>query len=93
MSEKKWTIGPWTVVKGYAIKSGEDYVCYGGCGCCNTADESIESEHDANLISAAPDLYEALEFILDELKGYNISSKMSSINQARAALAKARGAK
>ena len=58
----------------------------------------IRNEQDANLIAAAPDLYEALEIMLaDYWEGSECFDKESQayaktvINQSRAALTKARG--
>ncbi len=71
-TEFKGTPGPWEVMKGdvaFAVKSGDEYVVRGGCGCCNGFDDSIDEEADAHLIAAAPDLLEALQKV-DELLGY-----------------------
>lgn len=49
-----------------------------------------QAEHDAHLIAAAPDLYEALEMVLEmlDMDGFG---KDAAIDVAHAALAKARG--
>ena len=89
----KITEGNWEIVEGYegfAIKVGEYWVVRGGCGCCNEKEDSIENEADANLISAAPDLLEALENLLAVREGAG-GTKYHADDIARAAIAKAKG--
>jgi hypothetical protein len=86
----KWTPGPWTNCNDSFIEadvSGKVVVEE-----MNTEIEFMEDEEitaNANLIAAAPDLYEALEAILEER--YENSELDPLVNDARAALAKARG--
>ena len=61
MTERKWTEGPWVV---------EDETLYGTefgytvpLMDLGFYAENERHDHDANLISAAPDLYEALEYV------------------------------
>jgi hypothetical protein len=90
MTERKWTKGPWQWrnhptegIDGVI----EPYTCQG--------EGFVEvSEGNAHLISAAPDLYEALEHALDCWEehckhGYNMQGDW--VHDAREALAKARG--
>lgn len=102
MVERKWTPGPWMAVK---KAEGDDYVygfdfflsspSYGCVGYWiggkdNHKDERwCLTEHDANLISAAPDLYDALEKLL----ALQTTTEGNAQRKARAALAKARGEK
>ena len=91
-SETKWTPGPWhsrgfpTISagkgKGMIVKVLERYM------------DRAEREANAHLIAAAPDLYEALEYLLRHnrelvAQGVNIDAYLMS--SAYAALAKARG--
>ncbi|PTL88833.1 hypothetical protein C6W88_15745 [Halomonas litopenaei] len=108
MSETKFTPGPWTV-----HHRMRDCVTFEGkFGTENLFLENREgyyacqSEHDAHLIAAAPELYEALEVfgrLADQLDGDNEVQRTpddewakfrllaSDYRKARAALAKARG--
>lgn len=57
-----------------------------------TANRSAEeAEANARLIAAAPELYEALDQILDDMGDDGPSCCQAAKDQARAALAKARG--
>ena len=89
MSASKYTPGPWKYWNG-KIYNTEDM---------NNGDVVVSvhkygKEHDANarLIAAAPELFESLDRLVTQMtdeggwEGY-------SLNEARAALAKARGAK
>ena len=78
----------------------DSIITYGGCGCCNASDESIALEEDATLIAAAPDLLEALEGMLEVYGVYDQhlyrepfsrSVEVELCNQARAAIARAKG--
>ena len=92
----KWTPGPWTV------SVSKDEVCRADnmasvCQVLMTA----KSSHNARLIAAAPDLYEAIQAAIDcgivpvssaEDGGASKYSKQVQVaDQMRAALAKARG--
>jgi hypothetical protein len=97
--ERKWTPGPWEVDDagdvhskhlGYAysfvaISTGEDYGGYYG----DNADVDLQKKANAHLIAAAPDLYEALENLLNDPGDDYIKTR--HWDAARAALAKARG--
>jgi len=83
---RDYTKGPWGIMKGDhgpIIFSGE---C--GRGVAMLARQVTTSERDANamLISAAPELLEALEWAVD-----NPHDDAYWISQARAAIAKAKG--
>lgn len=91
MSNQKWTPGPWSFV----IEDGDNHIYAHG--------ESIMcdmdyypwvpgNKNDWSLIAAAPELYEALENVLDSWQyGESITEGQDVYNAARAALAKARG--
>lgn len=102
MTERKWTKGPWMVQPpehGYDNVSLE-----GGLGGIFAADECIcefgaddtyynscgqyPSPANANLIAAAPDLYEALENLLYAMR---LEHPYTTYPEAEKALAKARG--
>lgn len=95
MSETKWTPGPW-------MRDGISVTTYAPAGqprksiCTPYPDTSISVSvsyarmvGNADLIAAAPDLYEALAECLREHGGYTI--KGGAERGARSALAKARG--
>ncbi len=104
MTEPEFTPGPWVAeverwgVRDPQLKPGDimagktHVVCFG-----HGYDEygNIDSLADAFLIAAAPDLYAALESLLEEVKYQrsmgNFSAVRSRKELARAALAKARG--
>lgn len=76
-----FTKGPWgdktkVVVRGLSFLSHAHY-------------ETLEGRANANLIAAAPDLYEVLEQLIDALD--NEDSEIYFKKKGREALAKARG--
>lgn len=111
MSKEKFTPGPWFVseditrdrdinchyvgdeyIAGFNIESGAKEIvsCEGIPGCGD------EERSNAHLIAAAPDLYEALSELVEEigveLKAIvGVFGESREITKARAALAKARG--
>lgn len=106
MSETKWTPGPWKVGKDDpAVSYGSEdrlpegwQLITGRCppfafGCCVA---HVAEEADARLISAAPDMAEALRAaanLLAALTGPDDDVACFIISTSRAALAKARGEK
>ena len=106
MSETKWTPGPWKVGKDDPAVSyaSEDrlpegwQLITGRCplfafGCCVA---HVAEEADARLISAAPDMAEALADFLENPQfqvgvGGNPIAVEKMLDRARSALAKARG--
>lgn len=78
MSERKWTPGPWAVRDARGIR-GANGECVASTYCAAPAE-------DANLIAAAPDLYEALADIHSKL-----DHNLAEYDAADKALAKARG--
>ena len=54
-------------------------------------DDNATQRANARLIAAAPELYEALDQILDDMGNDGLSCCQAAKDQARAALAKARG--
>ena len=100
-----WTKGPW-VKKTQRVKNADEWQIVGdGWGVANVspllrAGGYTEGESNANLIAAAPDLYEALEGLLAVAPAKAPASGLiigidkqhaAAITAARAALAKARG--
>ena len=98
--QPKWTPGDWAG-KGQtsedAVFCGTMHrICADGAWLAfvpawkDNPDEASEAEANAHLIAAAPDLYAALERLVDAVSG--LSAGVASISaDARAALAKARG--
>lgn len=98
MSGENWTPGPWwvgqirtpigaaVVTEGYTPANSErEREYYGG----NLVAESLTPEN-ANLIAAAPDLYEALDAVLADLRAGG-NGGYENLAYAYAALDKARG--
>lgn len=93
MPEHKYTSGPWEIQK------AEDAYCIASVGnlvIMPTAGKvkHDNSEADANLIAAAPDLLEALETIVKSLSDQDDEGMIEHAEQmiaARAAIAKAIG--
>lgn len=102
MSETKYTPGPWHADESGAVwrRHPSDLYENGGqvvgdrplARACAAWDEPLQGyplEANAQLIAAAPELYEALERSLDWLASYPGFGSEDAYNQARAALAKA----
>ena len=93
MTERKWTPGPWvadtTDPSDVVIWcANEEFVANVGGGRVQPASVAFDADaHNAHLIAAAPDLYEALE----ACKVFCDSDGMVNGVNVRAALAKARG--
>lgn len=94
-----YTPGPWFGKENegvFADKEGNDPVFETGCGCCTSGSLSGA---DARLISAAPDLLEALQLLVDEyvtlveigVCGICDEDDWPELEKARAAIAKALG--
>jgi len=87
----KWTEGPWSVQRdGFIMSNDLDAGAFAkvyGAG-------DLEADANAHLIAAAPELYEALSYLVAETdpdidEDYNPHAQ--PLRKARAALAKARG--
>ena len=98
MTERKWTPGPWEAMdKGFHpypyVCGPEDDYEYGKDRPVVAYLVGMNIPHNAHLIAAAPDLYEALEWCIKSLEfSYTGTASDSEIPQdIRAALAKARG--
>ena len=112
MSEPKWTPGPWNAIDcgtGWVVgpreADSDDYIADVHLHTHGISDESAEA--NANLIAAAPELYEALEFLLpwaedgaeEGLHHHRNTDEgrrrckeaLLKCNEARYALARARG--
>lgn len=99
MSEHKFTPGPWEMVgddrwssSGFRIVDGQDneveIAATGAWG----PEYSAEEEANARLMTAAPDLLEALEEVMDcWLYGAAQPDKQKAISLAQQAIAKALG--
>ena len=89
-NETKWTPGPWHVPKARGYAHGpvdkNDVPVVTWTGMARPRQENGMA--NAHLVAAAPDLYEALEAMLDECVDDEFAPH---VMDARAALAKARG--
>lgn len=94
MSENKWTKGPWKVDVG---NDNRPYIMGDGYTLAKAYRTAmrlggelidIPGGENANLISAAPDLAEALEKLCDATMGWDVDDLIAA---GRAALSKARG--
>lgn len=84
MSEIKHTPGPWTVYRGDWSEDGNARYEIEGIRSINAA--------DAQLISAAPELFDALRLCYDHCRLYYPEVEHNNVGQAvRSAIAKARG--
>ena len=99
MSERKWTPGKWSVYEVEretywpGIDAGRTSIVVWGDQQENNGvqgDTLEEAKANAHLIAAAPDLYEALQAMLDYCNA-ECGSKIYPGHQAYEALAKARG--
>lgn len=94
----KWTGSPWHVVPygdGDSLVICSDVKGDWRIAFMATHGGSLSSwekiQADAELIAAAPDLYEALDQLLDDMGETGLSVCQAAKDQAKAALAKARG--
>ena len=102
MSAPKFTPGPWSLEAGRSIvtPSGRFYLGYGSHPKSGNPEfrNFVELDNNAHLCAAAPELYAALERLLDatgdmETIGYDALIEFSAAEkQARHALGKAGGA-
>ena len=104
MSETRWTPGPWEIKSEFVgplkIVAGDDEFIFGN-GKLEVAyvgaDTFDQCRANARLISAAPDMYDALEMLIgweDTIRTYIPNGGLhSALTAARSALAKARGEK
>jgi hypothetical protein len=94
MPKTKFTQGRWWVTKPGYVASDYDNDRFHGVAVTLSPDGSVESEADAHLIAAAPDLYAALEKIVGTLifeDDEGLVTYSEQVIAARAAMAKARG--
>ena len=94
MSEPKFTLGPWYVDHGVPGKprvfsQAKNLIKTMVCACEHGAISRME--HDANLIAAAPEMYDMLERILDYMTGGQFLAKPPSVEEIAHLLEKARG--
>lgn len=89
---KRWTPGSWWI----EAETGDVVAKDGDWEICTFSRSDMNHEHDTNLISAAPDLVEALEGLLasigggDKQCGHDFTCVCAE-DKAKAALAKAYG--
>ena len=106
-----FTPGPWKAVRGYSYwevspaerKDWEPFTVADCCPSCPGDPDGGLQEANAHLIAAAPDLYEAVRELINQVEiafdwsndepGENayLDAATDAINKAKAALAKARG--
>lgn len=92
-NETKWTKGPWVIAfNGYYFDVGpknnsKDITVFPNV-CIGVPNEL---EANANLIAAAPELYDALNYIVTKWYGDVTDGGSDELNKAISALAKARG--
>ena len=93
MTDTKWTAGPWKPHATGLARSGkpEHEIHWSEYGECIA--EIVHGKPEAQLIAAAPDLYEALDSILSHFTPEHLDcvSGTDCGSKARSALAKARG--
>lgn len=94
--ETRFTPGPWMVTrsdrrKTLCVISEDTWICGELQSDNPLAIPIVESEANARLIAAAPDLYEALNELLFEDSDKPEVERLKTLVKARAALAKARG--
>jgi len=100
MSETKFTPGPWRVVEsdgekwvrdvGGLIAKGSKPSRWDGQD-TRYAEELVQYEANHALIAAAPDLYEALAGLLEELRFGEAISGSEAVGKAEEAISKAKG--
>lgn len=89
----KITKGPWMVMTGdRELLAGNefDFSPINGCGCCGSPwiDGEDNGIHNARLIAAAPDLYDAAMLMRGAVNKYMVEEARKALDKA---LAKARG--
>ena len=104
-NEQKWTPGPWVVHGGsvYDMRGNREFPEFMRAGkqICRPCDKKTNTykkwSANAHLIAAAPDVYEKLEKLVERVEqmqyDHNTSDGDLALDEARAALAKARGEK
>ena len=95
MKENKHTKGPWLAIVTETTGGGNPAIWDITCKNGGIVAESIShNEADAMLISAAPDLLDALDLLLNKVNAhYGVQNKhlISTIEKAEMAIAKATG--
>lgn len=89
MSEPKFTPGPWVNNQG-RIESDLEHGWVND-GWCLAECHGPQAEINAHLIAAAPELYEALDDLMDWDSSLSVCERAKRVKAAKAALAKARG--
>ena len=92
----KHTPGPWQIKRhfdpGYKFISAQKHTALAQVvWCMEDEDRSPECEANAHLIAAAPDLLDALFYLLETSSGVSHEQWLEAMEQARAAILKATG--
>lgn len=98
MTQAPHTPGPWRIFAPFGLERAEivtDRATADETESIISFDGEENTEANARLIAAAPDLLEALEFFFNIMHDFESSRRKGyvtfALNQARAALAKAKG--
>jgi len=91
MNKAKWTPGPWKAIEDGSILGPEENEHVAFARHWRFVGNTEIAEANANLISAAPDMAEALENIVIGFDSCGPMLLQEDVEKARAALQKARG--
>ena len=89
MSEPKWTAGPWKTTAKYRDITGPNGEVIVEETSIDAVVTKAQAAANAQLIAAAPDLYEILDEIINQVERQGWESKL--YDQAKTILAQARG--
>jgi len=90
-----FALGPWTCRRYSEVGVSNQWLvnCRDGRVAVVNRASASAAEQNAKLIASAPDLYEALDQLLDDMGDDGLSVCQAAKDQAKAALARARGEK
>lgn len=97
MSDTKFTPGPWTA-EAENVHVGCVAICHGDADTwfeiwSENWGDGVDQKANANLIAAAPELYEALEQAVTLMQDSGYQNSHVAVRAGKAALAKVRGDK